>query len=451
MNITKENIDHLNAKIKIKIEPADYADKVNAAIKKASKSIKMPGFRPGMVPNGMVNKMYGKAIRAEEVNRLAVDKLISFLDENKIEYLGEPLPSETENNIDWENQSEFEFIYDLGLAPMIDISGIEGKSFDLYVVEMDEQSLNENIEALRKRQGKNIEVESVEEGSLVVGTFAELDDNGTEKEEGFKKSTYIMFDNITNDSIKNELSGKKVNDKINLHPVDAYKDKLTASIYLGVKEAEMDALPSQTSFTITSISKTAPADLNQEFYDKMFGEGVVTTEEDFRSRLSDIMSQDAQAESNVKLMNDIRKHLLETVVFDLPDNFLKRWMFIKNKDKAEQEKINEDYDNNKDVIRWELIRKKIAEDNGIQVAQEEIMNQARMMVSRKLSEMGMPVNDDNQLNGLALRVLENRDEYEKMANFIMETKALELLKTKVKTNEKKIAFKDFWQTLSENK
>jgi trigger factor len=451
MNITKENIDHLNAKIKIKIEPADYAEKVNAAIKKASKSIKMPGFRPGMVPNGMVNKMYGKAIRAEEVNRLAVEKLISFLDENKIEYLGQPLPSETENDIDWENQSEFEFIYDLGLAPMIDISGIEGKSFDLFVVEMDEQSLNENIEALRKRQGKNTEVESVEEGSLVVGTFAELDENGAEKEGGFKKSTYIMFDNITNDNTKNTLSGKKVNDKIILHPVDAYKDKLTASIYLGVKEVEMDALPAQTSFTITSISKTVPADLNQEFYDKIFGEGVVSTEEEFRSRLADIMSQDAQAESNVKLMNDIRKHLLETVVFDLPDNFLKRWMFVKNKDKAEQEKINEDYDNNKDVIRWELIRKKIADDNGIQVAQEEIMNQARMMVSRKLSEMGMPVNDENQLNGLALRVLENRDEYEKMANFIMETKALEFLKTKVKTNEKKITFKDFWQTLSEDK
>lgn len=451
MNIVKENIDHLNAKIKIKIEPADYADKVNAAIKKASKSIKMPGFRPGMVPNGMVNKMYGKAIRAEEVNRLAVDKLISFLDENKIEYLGEPLPSETENNIDWENQSEFEFIYDLGLAPMIDISGIEGKSFDLYVVEMEEQSLNENIDALRKRQGKNTEVESVEEGSLVVGTFAELDENGAEKEDGFKKSTYIMFDNITNENTKQALAGKKVNDSIQLHPVDAYKDKLTASIYLGVKEAEMENLPAQTSFTITSISKTAPADLNQEFYDKMFGEGMVTTEEEFRSRLSDIMAQDAQAESNVKLMNDIRKHLLETVVFDLPDNFLKRWMFLKNKDKAEREKIYEDYDNNKEVIRWELIRKKIAEDNGIQVEQEEIMNQARMMVSRKLSEMGMPVNDENQLNGLALRVLENRDEYEKMANFIMETKALEHLKTKVKTNEKKIAFKDFWQTLSENK
>lgn len=449
MLITKENIDALNALISIKIEEADYTDKVEKALKSLKQKVSVPGFRPGMVPVGMIKKMYGKQVLSEEVGKITVDALYQYLDKEKIEYLGNPLPNQDKNIIDWDVQKEFTFYYDLGIAPDFEIQMPVNYTFNHLIVEVDDDVLTSEIEKLKSRYGRSINPENVEEKDLVIGQITELAD-GAPKEGGLKKQTYLIVDKLHDEKVKKDFIGKKIGDVITFNPKTAYKDDVTASIYLGVKPEEMANVSDEFQLEITGINRMMPAEMNQEFFDKVLGEGSVQNEEEFLNRIREFLKSDLQGESNAKLFNDIRNELLNQNIFTLPDDFLKRWLKVKNAEKADfnPDKIEEDYDQGKDVIRWELIRKKIVTQNNIQVSEEEIVQEAKRTVVSRLNQMGYSLPEE-RIQEAAVRLLSSEQEYEKIINFLYEIKALELLKSKVNINEKPILYSEYLSQLQE--
>ncbi len=448
MEITKQHIDNLNALIKIKVIESDYADTLEKALKNVRQKVSMPGFRQGMVPAGMVKKMYGKSVLSDEVSKMVVDRLFKYLEENKIEYLGNPLPNNDKNNIDWDQQKEFEFFYDLGLSPEFKIEVPEKDTFTHYKIEADQQTIDEEVEKLRNRFGRSINAEEVTEKDMVMGSMIELNDEGTEKEGGLNKSSYIIVDKIEDPQTKSMLLGKKPGDDVVLDPRKAYKDELTASIYLGIKQEEVSGISHQFKLSINSISRLVPAEINQEFFDRVFGKDVVSDEVGFRNKVAEVLQFDIQQESNARLLNDIRNKILEKTSFELPDQFLQRWIRVKN---AENKNFNPDtveaeYNQGRDVIRWELIRKKIADENNIQVTEEEMMSEARRTVLNRVNQMGYSLPDD-KIDELAQRILANQEEGEKIVTYIIEVKALEHLKSLVKIDEKPIGYQPFLDML----
>lgn len=444
MNIAQEKINDLHSRIKISITPEDYTGRVEEQLKKLRKNVNMPGFRQGNVPTGLVKKMYGKSAIADEVGKIAVNNLYQFIQDNKIDFLGDPILAEESPSLDFDFGKEYEVIYELGILPEVKIE-IPGEKFRYYEIEIDADTLNENIDAQRRRMGKNIEAEQVEDGDMVMGEFFEADENGNPVEGGFSKQTYIFHNRINSDEAKQKLIGAKAGDVIAITPLEAYKDDTTAEMYLGLKKEELAEKNAVMRFRVEKANRMEAAELNQEFFDALFGPGKVNSEEEFRTELSNILKRDAQTEADFRLLNDIRARILETHRFDIPEAFLKRWMLIKEEGKKSAEDIDGEFENSRDVIRWEIIRKKISDANDLKVSEQDIHDRAEAMVRNRLAEMGMPLDDQERIHAIAHNVLENQQERERIAASIAEEKVLYHLKGLVSTSPEKIDYKAFFK------
>ena len=446
MNVTKENIDGLNAVITVTVTSSDMKEPVDAAIKKLGKTVNMPGFRPGMVPAGVVKKKFGKAVLAEELNKLSNQALFDFIRNNNIRFLGEPMISEDRQvPIDLDGAEEFNFHYDLGLVPSVNINTDALGSFTKHSITVDDATLEENIDNLRKRYGKEEKAESVDEGDMISGEFFETDAEGNAKEDGFVKKTFFIYDRIENDDVKNLLKGAKSGEELTIHPTKLFNDASKTAVYLGIKEEEAQNLGADFKFRVGDVNRVVAADMNQEFFDRLFGPDKVHNEEEFRVELTQILQRDAQNESDVRLLNDIRAALLEKTSFDLPEKFLKRWIMTVDKNVPTAEAADEHLEKNREGIRWEVLRMILAEENQITASEEEIYNNARSMVIGKLAEMGMPADDEERLKKIVFNVLENDNEYNKIRSFIIEQKVLTQLRDKVTVTEKQTDYRDFWK------
>lgn len=446
MNVTKENIDDLNVVITVTVQQSDLKQPVDNALRKLGKTIQMPGFRPGMVPRALIKKKYGKAVLAEELNKLAGEALFGFIRENNIRFLGEPLISEERRQpFDPDTTEDFQLHYDLGLVPPVKVDPSLLGSFTRALIKVDEATLEKNIENLRLRYGRHESAELIEEGDMISGTFFETDEKGNEKEGGFFKDAFFLFDRIAKEEVKELIRGAKTGEELNIRPGGVFADERQISIYMGIKEEEAASIPENVKFRIKSISRRVPAEINQEFFDRLFGAGKVSSEEEFRRELAEILRRDAQQESDVRLLNDIRAAVLAKVNFALPEKFLKRWLMNTNKNINTPEAAEEHMEINRDGIRWEVIRMVLAEENNISASEEEIYQNARSMVIGKLSEMGLPTDDEDRLRKIVFNLLENENEYNKIRSFIIEQKVLSLLRGKVSVTEREVNYADFWK------
>lgn len=446
MNVTKENIDGLNAVITVTVNSSDIQAPVDAAIKKLGKTMNMPGFRPGMIPAGVVKKKFGKAVLAEELNKVANKALFDYIQSNNIRFLGEPMISEERQvPIDLENAEEFNFHYDLGLVPSVSINAADLGHFNKQTITVDDDTLDENIENLRKRYGKEEKAESVDDGDMISGEFFETDAEGNELGDGFKKKTFFIFDRIEKEEVKSLLKGAKSGEELNIHPTGLFNDASKTAVYLGIKEEEAQNLGENFKFRLGDINRIEAAELNTEFYDRLFGAGKVADEEQFRAELVQILQRDAQNESDVRLLNDIRAALLAQTSFDLPEKFLKRWIMAVDKNVPTAEAADEHMEKNREGIRWEVLRMILAEENQVTASEEEIYNNAHSMVVGKLAEMGMPADDEDRLKKIVFNVLENENEYNKIRSFIIEQKVLSLLRDRVTVAETPVAYREFWK------
>lgn len=440
MNITKENIDDLNALLKIEIKKADYGENVEKVLRDYRKKANIKGFRPGMVPIGLVKKMYGKAVELDEVNKLISESIHKYLHDEKIDILGDPLPkTEDQNLIDFDRQEEFTFTFELGLAPQFEIKLSKKNKVASYQITVDEKMKNDYVSNYTRRYGEFKYPEKSEEKDMLKGNIAELD----APEDGLKaENTTISIDIIRDEKIKKHFIGKKIDDEIDFDLRKALPNDYEIAGILNKKKEEVADVKGKFRFTIKEIRRFMPAELSQGLFDKVYGEGSVNSEEEFMNRIEVEIVNSLKKESDYKVMLDVKKLALEKSDFALPEDFLKKWL-LKVNEKTTEEQIEKDFDSFRSDLKWQLIRNKIAKDNEIKISEEELLAEAANITRNQFQQYGLYYATDEQIGNYAKEMLKREDDAKRIAEKILDEKAIEKLKELVKLEEKKISAEDF--------
>lgn len=449
MNIVREDVDALNAKLKVVVAPADYQEKVKAVLTKYSKTAKIPGFRNGKIPMGMIKKQYGKGVLSEELNKIVNESLQKFITENKIDILGNPLPSANEEfKGDFDNPGEFEFTYELGLAPEFKVGLTAKNKFDYFKVKIDKKLIDKQIEDLRRRYGKLVSADEVGEKDMVLAQFVELNDDKSIKESGVLHSSTISMEFVEDKKTAKSLIGKKVGDKVVVDPAKVSKGGKDTAAMLGIKEEELEGLSNQFQMTITEIKQMEMAELNAELYDKLFGEGTVKDEKELKAKVSSDLEGMFSNDSDKLLTRSVYENLIEKTKVDLPDAFMKRWIKASNEKEITDEQIEAEYDGYAKGLKWQLIQGKLFKDNDIKMEQEEVIDFTKGLLVSNYAQYGMPAPDDKELSASAMQVLQNREEANRIYEMLGEQKMTKLFKDTVKLNEKEISYDAFVEMAS---
>jgi trigger factor len=446
MNITQENIDELNAVLKVKVTVEDYLPKVEGALKNYQKKATIPGFRPGKVPTGVIKKMYGKSVMVDEINKLLSDSLHKYINENKIEILGNPLPKVDEKTvIDWDNQKEFEFMYEMGLAPKFEVELSAKDKFTYQTVKIDDELVNKYVGDIAKRYGKVEQVEVASEGDLLNGDFVELDANGEILPGGVFKTSSVFLDRVK-DEAKKAFIGLKVGDKTVLDAQNLTSNPVDLASMLGISKEQAETFNSKLQFTVKGISRLASSEISQELFDKIYGPGTVNSEEEFKNKIREELKGMFVNDSERKFYNDVVDHLMNKINFNLPSDFLKRWIVAVNEKPVSSEQVESEFDGYAKGLKWQLIENKIIKDNNIAVTNDEVMDHTKNLILAQFGKMQqMPMSDEDLAN-TAKRVLGNEEEAKKIYEQVYGQKVMTLFKTKFTLENKEVAYEEFFNS-----
>lgn len=445
MNIKQENIDKLNAIVKIKLSPDDYKIKVDEAIKAHSKKVKMPGFRPGMVPPAHIKKLYGKSILIEEINKLLSDTLNHYIDENKLEILGQPLPKVNEDKqYKWDFEEEFEFMFEMGLAPEIKETFTSKDKLVHYTVRVDEETLQSRLKNIRKSYGKMSNPDQVEADDVIYGELKQLASDGSIFEGGITNTTSVRLDLIEDKTTLNALMGLKKEDVVVIDLQKAYnKDAHRIAHLLNIEEELAKDLKSKFQLTVKNVNRIEEAEMNQEFFDKIYGEGIVKNETEFIEKMKEELGGIMQENADRKLQMDLVNYGTEKFKLKLPDEFLKRWLKTANENKVTDEQIAEQYDDFAKNLKWTLIEAKVAKDNNIETKPEEVVELAKKRIDAQFKMYSPTPLTDEQLSQYAVNFLQDRERASKLFDEVRSNKVFELLKTVVTLDKKEIDYNKF--------
>ena len=444
MIITRENVDALNATLQVKITADDYSDKVKNALEKYRKTAKIPGFRPGNVPMGMIQKQYGKTVLAEELNKLANDGVYNFITENKIEILGNPIPkSDAEVKGDFNAPSDFEFTFEIGLSPTIDMSKAMNGKFDYTTIKVDAKLIDQQVEDLRRRYGKLSSVETAEDKDMILGVFNELEADGSKKENGISNSTTISLEFLKEKSASKLLLGKKIGDSFELDPTSVSKDAKDKSTLLGISEEAVAELNSKFEFTITDIKRMEMAEMNAELFGKLFQEGEVNSEEDLRNRVKTDMEQMFSKDADKLLTRNVFNTIMEKTNVDFPSAFLKRWIRMTNEKPVTEDEIEQDFEAYLQSLKWQMIQTKIFKENDIQLSQIEVIEHTKELLRGNYAQYGIPAPDDKELIETAARLLQNKEQASGIYDQLAEQKLTNFFKANVTLNNKSVSYDEF--------
>ncbi|MEO5641828.1 MAG: trigger factor [Bacteroidia bacterium] len=444
MNITQENIDELNAVVKVKVGPSDYTDKVETALKSYQKKASMPGFRPGKVPPSLVKKMYGKSVLAEEINRILSDSIYKYIQENKLDVLGNPLPKEDNNNVDFDTQEEFEFEFDMALAPQFKLDLESGLKFNEYKVAADEKLIDGYVSDMTRRYGKIAPTDTASDGDLVYGDFVELDANGEIVPGGIFKASTMFLDTPVKENQK-VLVGAKAEDKFDLEPAQISENPKDLAGKLGIEEQQAEGLTNKFRFTVKSINRLLPAEMNEELFEKIYGPGAVNTPEEFRAKIAEELQSMFVRDSETRLRNDITAELLNKTNLTLPDAFLKRWLVYANEKPVTMEQVETEYPMYARQLRWQLIENKLIRDNNITVTPEEAIEHVKTILRGNFAKYGRNPDEvsDEELSTTANRVLEKEEEGKKIFEELYAQKLMSLYRSKFNVTEKEVSSDEF--------
>lgn len=440
MNITQENVDALNAVLKVEVTEKDYADQVNQFLKKQQKSASMQGFRPGKVPFGLIKKMYGVNAKVEEVQKLINENIFKYIENKKLDVLGQPLPKEVDENIDWNTQKEFIFEYDLGLSPEIDVKLKASKKFTSYDIQPDENLIDKYVEEITSRYGTVGTGDLIEAKDIVVADIAELE-NGSAKEGGIAKLANVSVERATED-FKKKILGLKADAELIVDISEIYGGLKEAATLMDVKESALESAGKEFQLKVVSISRMVPAEINQELFDKVYGPDTVSSVEEFRQKLADEAKGMLDSQGKNKLRNDVVEYLLDSVKFDLPDSFLKKFIHATSKEPLTIEQIEADYEKHSSTFRWQLIENKLISDYNIKVEEFEVIEKAKEMILANFKQFGQEVPAD-ELEKYAKTVLAKQEEKQKMYNELYSDKILDLVSEKCKLESKEIKYDEF--------
>lgn len=444
MNITQEKINDLNAVVKIKIAPEDYTAKVEKAIKDQAKKANLPGFRKGMVPAGHIKKMYGKSILVEEINNLLGETLNKYLTDEKVEILGQPLPvMDDSKEFKWDNTDEFEFDYELGLAPAVEVSITSKDKFTAYDVKADEETLAARIKNIRRSYGKMTNPEVSADDDVLYAELAQLSPDGSVFEGGIKYTGSIRLDQVKDKKILKSLIGLKKEDVVELDLQKAFeKNEAIIAKLLNISEEDAKELNSKFQVTVKNVNRLEEADLNQEFFDKIFGEGVVTDEAGFNAKITEEVEGMFKQDADRKLQNDIYTKLTESIKMELPDEFLRKWLKATN-EKLTDAELAEGYDDFAKNLKWTLIENKLIKDNNIEIKYEDVFQTAKQRLDaqfRMYSPSPMP---EDQLAQYTATFLKEKDNANRIFEEVKALKVFDYIKSAATIDQKEIAYNKF--------
>ena len=445
MNITRENIDAVNAILKVDIEKTDYEKTVADQLKEYRQKAVIPGFRPGKVPDGLIRRKYRIPVLVEEVNKLLSKKLSQYLVDEKLNILGEPLPNEEQQkSINWETDENFEFAFDIALAPEINITLDKKNEIKYYKISVSDEMIDQQVEMAQSQLGQNLPDDKIKDNSSVRGNFVQLNDDGEELENGIRPDdVLIAIDKIKDEAIKNSFIDKTIGDVVVFDPAKAFENRHELKHMLKIKQEEADVLNSNFSFTVTEILKFEKAELNVELFKKLYGEETdINTVEDFRNRIKEEIEGNLVYSSNHKFAIDAHDKLVEQNNMVLPEAFLKRWLIAINKELT-VEQIENEFEGFIADLKWQLIKDSIIKENDLQVQPQEVQAFAVQMARSQYNQYGIYDIPDEQLESFAKMILEKPEENERIYKRLYEDKVINVVKEKVNVLETEISQEEF--------
>jgi trigger factor len=444
MNITRENIDDLNAILTVKIEKPDYEEKVETVLKDYRKKANIKGFRPGMVPIGLIKKIYGRAVRIDEINKAVTENIQKYIVDEKLEILGDPLPKTDEQNlIDFDTQDDFAFSFELGLAPSIEIKLSKKNKVNQYQIVIDEKMKKDYLENYTRRYGELKKADTIEDKDVVKGNIAAIDESGNVIADGLSaEDTSLAVDIIKDDEIKKSFIGKTLNETIDFDLRKAFPNDSEIGGLLRIKKEDAEGVNGTFRFTVNDISRFYPAEVNTELFEKIYGEGVVTTEEEFLKKIEDEITANLTKESDYKIMIDVKELTLDKTEIQLPEEFLKKWL-LRTNEKTTEELIEKEFDSFRKDLKWQLIKNKVARENEIKITEEELLKQAADITRYQFQQYGLFYATDEQINNYAKETLKREEDAKRIADKVLEDKVMLILKDLVKLEEKSVTVEEF--------
>ena len=434
MNITRKDIDALNAVVTVNIEKDDYSAKVEKILSDYRKTANIPGFRKGHIPMGMIKKQYGKAVLIDEVNKLLQEALSKYINDEKLDVLGNPLPK-PQDDLNWDADN-FVFEFELGMAPQFDVKLKGRKAITKYNIIANDKMINNQVDNIRKQYGKLVSKDVVEAGYEITGTFI------NEEEEINANSTFSL-DVIKGKANEKKFLGAKTGDTFTLKTKSLFKESNDLMTYLKVSKEKAEGLEVEVSFTISEINKRELADLDQELFDKLFGEGKIASVIDLKERIKTDSEKQFLQQADQKLLNDVTEYLVETTKFDLPSEFLQKWMQTSGETEITLEQAKEEYEKSEKSIRYQLIEGKLIQENDLQIQFDDLKAFANDMIKAQMAQFGQLNPSEKELDDIAARILSNKDEVKRLSDQLMSQKLLELFKSEANLKDKEISYDDF--------
>ncbi len=441
-----QNVDKVSALLTVNIEKADYQEKVEKVLKKYRQQANIPGFRKGMVPMSLIKKQFGKSVMAEEVDKLMQEKVNEYIRENKVNMLGMPLPNEEKmQTIDFDTQENFEFVFDIALAPEFKAEITEQDTLDFYTIAVSDEMVNSQVDMYAQRAAKYEKVEDYQDRDMIKGLLAELDENGNTKEGGIQVEGAVMMPSyMKNDEQKAIFATAKVNDVLVFNPNVAFEgNEAELSSLLKIKREEVAEMKSNFSFQVEEITRAVPAALDQALFDQVFGEGAVSSEEEFRGKIKEGIAAQFIADSNYKFLLDARTYLMNKVGrLEFPDALLKKIMLLNNEDKGESF-VEENYEKSLEELTWHLIKEQLTEAFGIKVEQADLLAIAKENTRMQFAQYGMMSIPEEMLENYAKEMLKKKENVEGLVNRAIESKLAAALKDKATLNNKEVSMEEF--------
>ena len=446
MEITLQNVSEAKGLLTVKLVKADYEPKVEKALKAFRQKANVPGFRPGMVPMGLIKKQYGSAIKAEEVNKMLQEAVYSYLKENKVDMLGEPLPNEDQQKaIDLDTQDEAEFLYDIALAPKFDATLTSADTLPYYTIQISDEMVDGQVNMYTQRNGRYEKVEEYADNDMVKGLMCQLDEAGNTVEGGIQAEDAVVLPKYMKNAAQTALfEGTKVGDVITINPREAYDgNEAELASLLKISKEEAANVNGNFSYQISEITRYVPGDLNQEIFDQVYGEGAVSSEEEFRARVKEDLTKQFVPESDYKFLIDVREYVMNRIgELKFADDVLKRIMHINNPDKGE-EYVNEHYANTIKELSWHLVKEQLVEKAGIKLEENDLLEQAKANVRAQFAQYGMTNVPEDLLTNYATEMMKKKESIEGLVNRAIETRLAASLKQTVKLDEKSVSLEEF--------
>ena len=451
MKISFENSDKVNGLLTLTVEEADYKENVEKTLKDYRKKANIPGFRQGMAPMGMIKRQFGTYVKVDEINKVLGEQMYKYIQDNNIQMLGEPLPSDKQTPVDVEGDGPYTFMFDIAVAPEFNVELTGKDKIDYYTIAVDDKTIDQQVDMYASRSGHYDKVETYQANDMLKGDLRELDENGNTKEGGITvEAAVLMPEYIKVEDQKKLFEGAKLGDVITFNPRKAYPESdIEISSLLKIKKEEAADVTADFTYQITEISRYTKAEVNQELFDQVYGKDVVKDEKEFREKIADNLKAQFAVDSDFKFIQDVRKYVEDKIgTLTYPDALLKRIMLNNNKDKG-QEFVDKNYDKSIKELTWHLAKEQLVKANNIKIEDADVKEAAKEAARAQFAQYGMNNIPDEYIDNYATDMLKKKEYVDSLVDRSIDRKLTEVLKGVVKLNEKTATLEEFNKMMSE--